>query len=126
MNRKPNLSGQHLDPDNWVGCPDINDPDAFGARVHGDAMLPEYKEGDIVIFSPAAAVREGNDCFVRFVDGHTTFKRVWFLEHKTIVRLQPLNTRYRPQDVPVVEIETITRAVFKYTRTGDPPEARDQ
>ncbi|HMB96792.1 MAG TPA: XRE family transcriptional regulator, partial [Tepidisphaeraceae bacterium] len=63
--------------DDYVGCPDVHDKDAFAARVHGDSMQPKYHEGDIVIFSPAAAAKNGDDCFVRFDDGNTTFKRVF-------------------------------------------------
>ena len=40
--------------DDYVSCPDVSDRDAFAARVHGDSMVPKYREGDIVIFSPAA------------------------------------------------------------------------
>ena len=64
--------------DDYVGCPDVHDPDAFAARVSGDSMTPKYREGEIVIFSPSAAAKSGDDCFVRFEDGHTTFKRVFF------------------------------------------------
>ena len=64
--------------DDYVGCPDVHDKDAFAARVHGDSMAPKYRQGDIVIFSPALSPREGDDCFVRFDDGQTTFKRVFF------------------------------------------------
>src|SRR5215207_11451588 len=62
--------------DDYVGCPDVQDKDAFAARVHGDSMTPKYREGDIVIFSPAAGPKSGDDCFVRFDDGHTTSERV--------------------------------------------------
>ena len=85
--------------DDYVGCPDVRDKDAFAARVHGDSMSPKYREGDIVIFSPAAAPRSGDDCFVRFEDGQTTFKRVFFESSETG---QPCcastrNEKYRPQ-----------------------------
>ncbi|MEN0020686.1 MAG: helix-turn-helix domain-containing protein [Planctomycetota bacterium] len=39
--------------DEYVRCPDLADPDAFAARVVGTSMQPDYREGDIVIFSPA-------------------------------------------------------------------------
>lgn len=65
--------------DEYVRCPDIDDPDAFAARVVGDSMLPEYREGDIVVFSPLREIRSGMDCFARLEpDGETTFKRVFF------------------------------------------------
>ena len=64
--------------DDYVSCPDLHDRDAFAARVHGDSMTPKYQEGNIVIFSPSLPPRDGDDCFVRFQDGHTTFERVFF------------------------------------------------
>ena len=64
--------------DEFVSCPDVQDKDAFAARIHGDSMTPKYREGDIVIFSPSLSPKDGDDCFVRFEDGHTTFKRVFF------------------------------------------------
>jgi len=40
--------------DDYVRCPDMHDPNAFAVRVVGDSMEPKFREGDIVIFSPAA------------------------------------------------------------------------
>jgi phage repressor protein C with HTH and peptisase S24 domain len=105
--------------DDYVGCPDVADRDAFAARVHGDSMTPKYREGDIVIFSPAAAPRDGDDCFVRFADGQTTFKRVFFETGeggKPVMRLQPRNEKYRPQVVPGDAISGLYRAVYRYQR----------
>ncbi len=65
--------------DEYVSVPGVTDPDAFAARVCGDSMEPEYREGDIVIFSPMVDAVEGTDCFVRLErDDETTFKRVFF------------------------------------------------
>lgn len=103
--------------DSYVSCPDLADPDAFAARVHGDSMTPKYREGDIVIFSPKANVRSGDDAFVRFEDGQTTFKRVFFEADETeqpVIRLQPRNERYRPQSVPAEAISGLYRAMYRY------------
>ncbi|WP_428940538.1 helix-turn-helix domain-containing protein [Fontivita pretiosa] len=104
--------------DEFVSCPDLNDRDAFAARVHGDSMRPKYNEGDIVIFSPAATPRSGDDCFVRFDDGHTTFKRVFFEQEAgvEVIRLQPRNEKYRPQTVPAEQISGLYKAVYRYQR----------
>jgi transcriptional regulator with XRE-family HTH domain len=89
--------------DEYVRCPDIDDADAFAARVVGESMMPEYREGDIVVFSPARIVKGGMDCFVRLEpDGASTFKRVFFESggpngEKTgeeWIRLQPLNPAF--------------------------------
>ena len=104
--------------DDYVSCPDVNDRDAFAARVHGDSMVPKYHQGDIVIFSPAASPLDGDDCFVRFADGNTTFKRVFFESDggKSVLRLQPRNERYRPQTVPSENVAGLYRAIYRYQR----------
>lgn len=105
--------------DEYVSCPGVRDHDAFAARVHGDSMTPKYKEGDIVIFSPAAAPKDGDDCFVRFADGHTTFKRVFFETTeggKQVLRLQPRNEKYRPQVVASEDVSGLYKAVYRYQR----------
>lgn len=90
--------------DEYIRCPDINDPDAFAARVVGDSMLPEYKQGDIVIFSPQRTLKNGADCFARLEPDHeTTFKRIYFETApggEELIRLQPLNSAYPPRTLP--------------------------
>jgi phage repressor protein C with HTH and peptisase S24 domain/DNA-binding XRE family transcriptional regulator len=103
--------------DDYVGCPDVQDKDAFAARVHGDSMTPKYRPGDIVIFSPALSPKSGDDCFVRFEDGQTTFKRIFFENDETqtpVIRLQPRNEKYRAQVHPAERITGLYKAVYKY------------
>ncbi|MBN1796014.1 MAG: helix-turn-helix transcriptional regulator [Sedimentisphaerales bacterium] len=102
--------------DDYVRCPDLHDPNAFAVRVVGDSMEPKYSEGDIVVFSPEAEVRNGDDCFVRFTEPHeTTFKRVFFEDDKS-VRLQPRNESYSPMIINGKRINGMYRAVVKYQR----------
>ncbi|MEO1583685.1 MAG: S24 family peptidase [Planctomycetota bacterium] len=101
--------------DDYIRVPDLSDPDAFAARVVGDSMFPDYKEGDVVVFSPATPVRSGVDCFARLEPDHaTTFKRVFFEtddEGAELIRLQPLNSSYPPQVVPRDRVAGLYRAV---------------
>jgi phage repressor protein C with HTH and peptisase S24 domain len=108
--------------DEYVSCPDVADPDAFAARVAGESMMPKYREDDIVVFCPSAIPRNGDDCFVRFDDGQTTFKRVFFETDaggKQVIRLQPRNERFRPQTLPREQITGIYRAVYRYQRVDE-------
>lgn len=108
----------------YVSCPELRDREAFAARVHGDSMFPKYRQGDIVIFSPALPPREGDDCFVRFADGQTTFKRVFFEigdDGASVLRLQPRNEKYRPQVVPSESVTDLHRAVYRYQRVDEDP-----
>ena len=102
--------------DDYVRCPDIDDPHAFAVRVVGDSMETNFRQGDIVIFSPGADVNNGDDCFVRFTLPHeTTFKRIFF-EPEDKVRLQPRNENYPPMIIEGSRVNGIYRAVIKYER----------
>ncbi len=100
--------------DDYVRCPDLHDPNAFAVRVVGDSMTPKFCEGDIVIFSPARQVENGDDCFVRLTDPHeATFKRVYF-EPDNMFRLQPRNQHYSPLFVPGEKINGLWKAIIRY------------
>jgi len=102
--------------DDYVRCPDVHDPNAFAVRVVGDSMEPKFKEGDVVIFSPAVEVHNGDDCFIRFSNPHeTSFKRVFFEEDNKL-RLQPRNEKYSPIIVDGRRVDGVYRAVVKYER----------
>jgi len=102
--------------DDYIRCPDLHDPQAFAARVVGDSMLPAYKEGDIVVFSPNSPARNGDDCFVRFAeDNSTTFKR-FYADDKETVRLQPLNSKYPAETYRREAINGLWPVVFRIER----------
>jgi len=65
--------------DRHVRVADVHDADAFACTVVGESMLPEYRAGDVVVFSPGKEVPDGSDCFVRLERAaEVAFKRVWF------------------------------------------------
>lgn len=101
--------------DEHVRCPDVTDPDAFACRVVGDSMEPDYRAGDIVVFSPAISVVSGMDCFARLEPDHeSTFKRAYFETDEagqTLIRLQPLNNRYPPRSLPRERVAGLYAAV---------------
>lgn len=102
--------------DEYVRCPDLHDPQAFAARVVGDSMEPDYREGDMVVFSPNTLARDGDDCFVRFTQTcETTFKR-FYLDDEQTVRLQPLNSRYPAETHDREGITGLWPAVFRIQR----------
>jgi len=105
--------------DEYIDCPDLSDPDAFAARVVGESMLPDYREGDIVVFSPQADVTPGCDCFARLEPEHeTTFKRVFFEGESGAerIRLQPVNQNFPPRTLPREAVAGLYRAVWRMSR----------
>lgn len=108
--------------DDYLTCPDLPDKNAFAARVCGDSMAPKYREGDVVVFSPAMVPRSGDDCFVRFDDGQTTFKRVFFENDdngKAVLRLQPRNEKYRPQTLPSEKVTGLYKAMYRLQKVDE-------
>ena len=105
--------------DEHIACPDVTDPQAFAARVVGDSMEPGYREGEIVIFSPALLTPSGSDCFVRLLrDNETTFKRIYIEDDGRTIRLQPLNNKYPPTSVDREEIGGMYAAAYVMRRVG--------
>ena len=105
--------------DEYIACPDLTDPNAFAARVVGDSMEPGYREGEIVVFSPALPTPSGSDCFVRLDrDAETTFKRVYFEDQGDTVRLQPLNSAYPPRTIPAADVAGMYAAAYVMRKVG--------
>lgn len=101
----------------YTGLHGGNDPDAFAATVCGDSMLPDYRAGDIVVFSPLADVVDGSDCFARLEPDHeSTFKRVFFGPDPDTIRLQPLNKDYPTRTVHRDQVAGLFRAVWRMSR----------
>lgn len=88
--------------------PDLDDPDAYALWVGDDSMAPDYRAGDLVVFSPARAAADGSDCYVR-TPREAIFRRVYFEGESA--RLQPVNTRHSPLVTPRLSVEAIHAAV---------------
>jgi SOS-response transcriptional repressor LexA len=102
--------------DEYVRTPDVHDAQAFAARVVGDSMSPRYNEGDIVVFVPNAAPKDGDDCFIRFSeDNSTTFKR-YFAGKGGRIRLQPLNKKYPTEEYGPDDISGLWPALMRIER----------
>lgn len=105
--------------DEYVPTPaphaEIPDPYLFAARVHGDSMSPTYTEGDIITFATNTDPQSGQDCFIRLDTGQTTFKRVFFDKDPAgnpIIRLEPLNKKYKTKIFTPERITGIYRAIW--------------
>jgi transcriptional regulator with XRE-family HTH domain len=105
----------------YLSCPDVADREAFAVRVIGSSMSPKYAQGDIVVFSPALPPRSGDDCFICFADGTTTFKQV-FLERskagESVLRLQA-RSEETSQEVVSGKVLGLYRAVYRYQKADD-------
>ena len=84
---------------------------AYALQVQGDSMLPLYRDGDVLIVEPGAAVRKGDRVVVKTSGGEVMAK---VLERRTAgaVLLVSLNPAHPARNVPLTEIEWMARIVW--------------
>jgi phage repressor protein C with HTH and peptisase S24 domain len=70
--------------------PDLGDANAYALEISGDSMLPVYRDGDIIVLSPAAALRRGDRVVVKTLEGEVMAKELARLS-ATRVELASLN-----------------------------------
>ena len=56
-----------------VPLPEMADPDAYAIEIRGQALLPTYADGHVLIVSPASRVDAGHRVVVRLSDGSVIF-----------------------------------------------------
>jgi phage repressor protein C with HTH and peptisase S24 domain len=59
-----------------VSLPEVGDQNAYALEISGDSMEPVYRDGDMVIVSPAAPVRRGDRVVVRTEKGEVMAKQL--------------------------------------------------
>jgi phage repressor protein C with HTH and peptisase S24 domain len=59
-----------------VGLPEVADPHAYALEISGESMEPVFRDGDVVVVSPAAPVRRGDRVVVRTLDGQVMAKEL--------------------------------------------------
>ncbi len=84
---------------------------AYALQVQGDSMLPLYRDGDVLIVDPAAAVRRGDRVVVKTTGGEVTAK-VLRQRSSAEVELMSLNPEHPDRTLAVGEIEWIARIVW--------------
>lgn len=92
----------------YVTVDDVKDPQAFALRVKGSSMAPRIEDGDIVVVSPQAEVRNGDICVVR-VSGEDTLKKVKL--EGSYLHLVPLNPEFEPVTVKKKDVDFVWKVV---------------
>src|SRR5579863_6186354 len=59
-----------------IAFPAVSDEHAYSLEISGQSMQPAYREGDIIVVSPAAPVRRGDRVVVRTRDGEVMAKEL--------------------------------------------------
>ncbi len=94
-----------------VAFPAVNDQHAYALEISGDSMKPAYRDGDVILVSPAAPVRRGDRVVVKTKDGEVMVKELKRKTAKT-VELQSLNTHHRDRTLAMKDVLWVARIVW--------------
>ncbi len=91
--------------------PVMPDPNAYALEIGGDALQPIYRDGDIIIVSPAAAVRPGDRVVAKTERGEVVVQE--FLRRSDeSTQLLPLGERQPELSLAAQEVVFIHRIVW--------------
>ena len=94
-----------------VAFPAVNDQHAYALEISGDSMKPAYRDGDVILVSPAAPVRRGDRVVVKTKDGEVMVKELKRKTAKTI-ELQSLNSDHRNRVLAMKDVLWIARIMW--------------
>jgi phage repressor protein C with HTH and peptisase S24 domain len=94
-----------------IAFPAVNDEHAYALEISGDSMLPAYRDGDVIIVSPAAPVRRGDRVVVRTKEGEVLAKELKRQTNK-MIELKSLNATHPERTFALEDVLWIARIVW--------------
>jgi phage repressor protein C with HTH and peptisase S24 domain len=94
-----------------VGLPSVNDEHAYALEISGDSMKPAYRDGDVIVVSPAAPIRKGDRVVVKTSDGEVMAKELKRRTAKTL-ELSSLNPNHVDRTLAAADVDWIARIVW--------------
>lgn len=87
------------------------DEHSYALEISGDSMVPLYRDGDVVIVSPAAPVRRGDRVVVKTTSGEIMAKELKRQTGRTI-ELRSINPAYPDRVIPREEVCWMARILW--------------
>jgi phage repressor protein C with HTH and peptisase S24 domain len=94
-----------------IPFPAVNDEHAYALEISGNSMEPAYRDGTIILISPAASIRRGDRVVVKTREGEVMVKELKRRTAKT-VELRSVNADHGDRSVAVRDVEWIARVMW--------------
>jgi len=94
-----------------ISYPAVNDEHAYALEISGNSMEPAYRDGNVIIVSPAAAVRRGDRVVVKTKSGEVMAKELKRRTAKSI-ELRSLNPAHAERTLGVDDVLWMARIVW--------------
>jgi len=94
-----------------IPFPAVNDEHAYALEISGNSMEPLYRDGDVIVVSPAAPTRRGDRVVVKTKEGEVMAKELKRKTAKTI-ELKSLNSEHGERTLAMPDVVWIARIVW--------------
>ncbi len=94
-----------------IAFPGVTDERAYALEISGDSMLPTYRDGDVIIVSPAAPVRRGDRVVVKTGSGEIMIKELKRQTAKQI-ELKSLSADHPERTLTLEDVVWLARVVW--------------
>lgn len=94
-----------------IGFPGLEDEHAYALEVSGDSMAPAYRDGDIIVVSPAAPIRRGDRVVLKTREGEVMAKELKRRTSKTI-ELKSLNAAHGERQIAAGDVLWMARILW--------------
>jgi len=98
----------------YIHTENKGDDTKYGIVVRGDKMMPELRDGEIVIASKIARTKKTDLAIVTLRDGEIVIARIYPQPKQLMCRYD--NAAFPPRIIPEKDIDRIDRIVEKITR----------
>jgi phage repressor protein C with HTH and peptisase S24 domain len=94
-----------------IPFPAVPDENAYALEISGNSMEPVYRDGTVIIVSPAASIRRGDRVVVKTASGEVMVKELKRRTAKTI-ELRSINAEHADRSLPVRDCLWIARIMW--------------
>src|SRR5271170_7401956 len=94
-----------------IAFPAVDDTHAYALEVSGQSMEPAYRDGDMILVSPAAPIRRGDRVVVKTRGGEVIAKE---LKRSTVksIELKSLNAEHADRTIATADVLWIARILW--------------
>jgi phage repressor protein C with HTH and peptisase S24 domain len=99
--------------DGWdeIAFPSLADEHAYALQISGQFLAPAYRDGDVIVVSPAAPIRRGDRVVARTRDGEVIAKELKRRTPKSI-ELKSLNAQQADRTLAATDVLWIARILW--------------
>lgn len=94
-----------------IAFPAVDDTHAYALEVSGQSMEPAYRDGDVILVSPAAPLRRGDRVVVKTRDGEVMAKELKRSTAKSI-ELKSLNAQHPDRTIATEDVLWVARILW--------------